>query len=213
MLASEKENNLSWQIRTKDGQYYQPESLGKLYKWIFENRLGAEDLVFDAQKSDWSRLSDAPAFRKCFWELMTEDGKVFGPLSLGEIKHLYAVQQIGLMDKVSIYGDENWTVIKALPFLKDWFEADESVAIDYVQFVEGIEDATGITPKEEEQLADEKPNKKINSLKQQNSEYRKKIKEIESKLSVFEKELSKKSKLFEEISSKENKLNSEAKAL
>jgi chromosome segregation ATPase len=199
MVISEKQKSMSWQVKTKDGQYYQPDSLVSLYSWIFEARLCPDDSIFSAKQNDWVQLSNMPELVYCFWQLMGSDGNVYGPISIGELKQLYLNNQVSNADKIAIYGSDTWREIKDIAVLGKWFGDSESTVIDYVQLVEKIHDEYSKKHETKEEIF-KKPEVPAAAA----SDQKKYIKELESEKLKLEKSLSDSNIAFQELSSKVN---------
>lgn len=203
MLTSDKETrlNTAWQIRTRDGMHYQPESLNVFYQWIIENRLTASDFSFNVKNDNWIPLANVPELRNCFWQLLTSENIVYGPLSLGEIKQLFSNGQIGINDKVTIHGKENWAQIKDLPSLNEWLESREALVADYVKFINRLLDElqSGRNAVKEEKIG-----KRLKLLERESKENLSRISELENIKEKLETELVEKKEELEDLTRKVN---------
>lgn len=188
----QKSGSGPWQVKTKEGMYYQPESLAVLYQWICENRLCSDDFIFSAPSGDWIPVINMPELVNCFWQLLTSGNVVYGPVSLGELKQLYVNSQITSSDKVTISGKGNWVEIREIPVLNDWLVSTETPAIDYVQFIDGL-GASGY-PLKEVKISEE-----LLVIKQQDKENIRYIKELETAKKQLEEELANKKEEVEGI--------------
>jgi len=204
MLISEKKKSMSWQIKTKDGQYYQPDSLASLYAWIFEARLSPDDFVFIARQNDWAQLTKMPELSYCFWKLLGSDGNIYGPISIGELKQLYINNQIVDDSKISIYDSDNWKEIKDIGVLNRWFRDTESTAVDYVQLVEKLHDYYS-----KQNELKEKISKNTENSSEIVADQKKYVKQLESDKLKLEKVLSDTLKKLEEYSAKVNQHKAE----
>ena len=147
MLKEEKIQG--WKIKTEAGSLYESQDLHALVKWVLENRLNARDLVFSPLRNDWIPLFMIPELKNCFWQLLASSGKVYGPLSLGELKQLSLNKQIELHDKISPWGCEQWSDIADNSILSKWF-TDEYVPESYLHL---LADLSGLEDKSQEASA------------------------------------------------------------
>jgi chromosome segregation ATPase len=199
MLISEKQKSMSWQIKTKDGQYYQPDSLQNLYTWIFEARLCPDDFIFSARQKDWILLVNMPELTYCFWQILCKDATIYGPVSTGEFKQLYENNQVNSFDKITPCGREEWKELKDIPSLFSWVSGDQLISTDYVQLIEKIH----IDYISKEQTG------KVQADKKEDSNQKKYVEELESTKTKLEKEIGDKNRILEESLEEANKYKEE----
>jgi len=134
-----KQKNKHWQIKTKDGIYYQPAALDIIIQWILENRIGIDDLLLSQKEGNWIPLFSEPMLKGCFWHMQTEEGTVYGPVSLGEIKQLYVNKQVRSGIKLTLYNQKKyWLAIKNMPVLIQWLDDKYTPSLNYRKFLDDL---------------------------------------------------------------------------
>lgn len=178
MLTSKKTR--TWQIKTIEGAYYQQSEIKLLLKWILENRIGAQDLLYSDASNNWVPLFSVGEFSKYFVQLKIEGSKTYGPLSFGELKQLFENKQINGDDQISSMDSIEWVKIKNYVTLYQWIlgEKDIDAFINFSEGVIGVEEEIVEGQDAEEIVKDKEGSEEIAMLTEEKEALKREVEKL-----------------------------------